>query len=66
MITVNLPLKIAAVAIGGLLLLIGSIFFPAYAQSVIKTLGVDDPAGIVLDLKGNVYVTDVGNNRVER
>jgi DNA-binding beta-propeller fold protein YncE len=29
-------------------------------------LGVDDPAGIVLDIKGNVYVADFGNNRIQK
>ena len=44
--------------------MIGSITFPTYAQSVIKTLSVDDPAGIVLDLKGNVYVVETGKSRI--
>lgn len=64
MLTVNLQIKIAAASIGGLLVLIGSITFPTYAQSVIKTLSVDDPAGIVLDLKGNVYVVETGKSRI--
>src|SRR5919198_5181428 len=61
---VNLPIKITVVSIGGLVLLIGSIFLPTYAQPVIKRLSVDDPAGIVLDLKGNVYVIETDNDRI--
>ena len=64
MFIVNLPIKITVVSIGGLVLLIGSIFFPTYAQPVIKRLSVDDPAGIVLDLKGNVYVIETDNDRI--
>jgi DNA-binding beta-propeller fold protein YncE len=44
--------------------LIGSIFFPTYAQPVIKRLSVDNPVGIVLDLKGNVYVIETDNDRI--
>ena len=64
MFIVNLPIKITVVSIGGLVLLIGSIFFPTYAQPIIKRLSVDDPAGIVLDLKGNVYVIETDNDRI--
>jgi len=39
-------------------------YFPAHAQSVIKTLSVNDPAGIVLDPKGNAYIVETGKNRI--
>jgi tripartite motif-containing protein 71 len=64
MFIVSLPIKITVVSIVGLVLLIGSIFFPTYAQPVIKRLSVDDPAGIVLDLKRNVYVIETDNDRI--
>jgi hypothetical protein len=35
-------------------------YFPAHAQSVIKTLSVNDPVGIVLDPKGNAYIVETG------
>ena len=41
-----------------------SMYFPAHAQSVIKTLSVNDPAGIVLDPKGNAYIVETGKNRI--
>jgi DNA-binding beta-propeller fold protein YncE len=39
-------------------------YFPAHAQSIIKTLSVNDPAGIVLDPKGNAYIVETGKNRI--
>jgi DNA-binding beta-propeller fold protein YncE len=39
-------------------------YFRAHAQSVIKTLSVNDPAGIVLDPKGNAYIVETGKNRI--
>lgn len=45
-------MKALLIAIGGaLLLLSSSMYFPAHAQSIIKKLNVDDPAGVVLDPK---------------
>lgn len=52
MFTLNTHMKALLIAIGGaLLLLSSSMYFPAHAQSIIKKLNVDDPAGVVLDPK---------------
>jgi DNA-binding beta-propeller fold protein YncE len=64
MFTLNTYQKVLPITIGALLLLSSSMYFPAHAQSVIKTLSVDDPAGVVLDLKGNAYIVETGKDRI--
>ena len=53
----------AAAVIGGIMLL-GSVITSVYAQNVVKRWSVDNPGGIVIDPKGNVYVAETGKDRI--
>jgi DNA-binding beta-propeller fold protein YncE len=64
MFTMNIHQKVLSISLGALIVLCSSIHLPAYAQSVIQKLSVDDPAGLVLDLKGNAYIVETGKNRI--
>ena len=54
---------------------LGSLSLPTNAQNVLKTTGspgsghdqLDDPRGVVVDTKGNLYIADSGsgNNRIQ-
>src|ERR1051326_6840664 len=64
MLNVNLTFAIVlSAAIGGMVFSSGSIT-SSYAQNIVKRWSVDDPGGIVIDPKGNVYVAETGKNRI--
>src|SRR5215831_20401366 len=52
---------------------VGTLWHNANAQNVAKTIGtpgsgdgqLDGPRGIVVDLKGDIYVVDTDNNRIQ-
>src|SRR5690349_17041858 len=56
-----------------LMVFAGSLSLHVYAQNIIKTFSspgsgngqLNNPRGIVLDDKGNLYVVDSGNNRIQ-
>src|ERR687885_1575722 len=64
MFTRNINQKMLSITLGALLVLCSSMYSQAHAQSIIKKFSVDDPAGIVLDTKGNAYVVELGKNRI--
>lgn len=64
MFTMNRHEKILAISLGALIVLCSSMYSQAHAQSIIKKFSVNDPAGLVLDTKGNLYVVESGKNRI--
>ena len=64
MFTMNRHEKILSISVGALIVLCSSMYSQAHAQPIIKKFRVDDPAGLVLDTKGNVYVVELGKDRI--
>ena len=69
-------IKITTISIAiilGVMIFVGSLSLHTYAQNVIKTVGspgsgngqLNDPRGLVVDNKGNLYVVDSGNDRIQ-
>jgi len=65
MLNVNLTFAIVlSAAIWGMVLFSSGSITSSYAQNIVKRWSVDDPGGIVIDPKGNVYVAETGKNRI--
>src|ERR1043166_53531 len=55
---------VVSAAIGAMILSNTSTISSVYAQNIIKSWSADDPGGIVIDPKGNVYVAETGKDRI--
>ena len=63
----------SSLVIASLMVSVDTLWRNANAQNVAKTVGtpgsgdgqLDGPRGIVVDLKGDIYVVDTDNNRIQ-